>query len=175
MNTLNKIIKIKNLILIYFLLFFIGFFLSLMFLPESYDLSENITDISSFMDVFLYNLKVALVIIITGIFSVGLISSFIVFFNGLYFGYFFFSNMPFLEPLHFIALFIFHGPFEIVGLSIGYALSILIPWSIIKTIWKHDFQIKTGTARKFLIYYTFHILLLFISGIIEYFVITHYK
>lgn len=171
MNSLNKLIITKNLFVIFLSFFLLGFLFSIIFLYESPSVYKDSLKVNSFIEIFLNNLIVNLVIIVSGIFTLGILSTFIVFINGQYFGSFFITNFFELDIIHFLTLILFHGPIEILGLSFGYILSVLIPWSIISGIWRHNLLLKPSVIKMYIRYFLYSIIFLLIASLVEYSVI----
>ncbi|MEI4790809.1 stage II sporulation protein M [Bacillus sp. FJAT-53060] len=156
-----------------FLILFLGGFTLSIFAStfiDSIDFKDNI-QIDSYQEIFMNNLSVSLLILISGIVSLGLLSSIIIFLNGFFLGAFFISYTyiyGFDVALYYI---IFHLPPEIIGLFLFYFVSFDISRHIIRYLLSKDrisFKTKGKTYFKQLITGVF---LLFIASIIEFYFI----
>ncbi|PRO40491.1 stage II sporulation protein M [Bacillus sp. LLTC93] len=157
---------------VFLILFLGGFSLSIFASTfiDSVDFKNNI-QIDSYQEIFINNLFVSLLILISGIVSLGLLSSIIIFLNGFFLGAFFISY-TYIYGID-IALYyvIFHSPVEIVGLFLFYFVSFDISRQIVRYIISKDkisFKTKGKIYFKQLITGVF---LLFIASIIEFYFI----
>ncbi|KSU69036.1 stage II sporulation protein M [Bacillus altitudinis] len=156
-----------------FLILFLGGFSLSVFASKfinSIDFKNNV-QIDSYQEIFINNLSVSLIILISGIVSLGLLSSIIIFLNGFFLGAFFISY-TYIYGIE-IALYyiIFHSPLEIVGLFLFYFVSFDISKHILQYILAKDripFKTKGKTYLKQLLTGLF---LLFIASIIEFYFI----
>ncbi|QKN79608.1 stage II sporulation protein M [Bacillus pumilus] len=137
---------------------------------DSIDFKNNI-NIDSYQEIFFNNLFVSLLILVSGIVSLGLLSSIIIFLNGFFLGAFFISY-TYIYGID-IALYyiIFHSPVEIVGLFLFYFVSFDISRQIMRYILSKD---KISFKTKGKIYFSqliTGVFFLFIASIIEFYFI----
>lgn len=156
-----------------FLIFFFGGFILSIFTSKfirSIDFKNNI-QINGYQEIFINNLFVSLLILISGIVSLGLLSSIIIFLNGFFLGAFFISY-TYIYGID-IALYyiIFHSPVEIVGLFLFYFVSYDISKHIIKYILSKDRIPFRTRGRIYFIQLLTGLFLLFIASVIEFYFI----
>ncbi|CAL8901615.1 stage II sporulation protein M [Bacillus pumilus] len=172
-NSKRNFLKSYLKIFLVFIIFFLGGFSLSVFAStfiDSIDFKSNI-NIDSYQEIFFNNLFVSILILVSGIVSLGLLSSIIIFLNGFFLGAFFISY-TYIYGID-IALFyiIFHSPMEIIGLFLFYFVSFDISKQIMFYIISKD---KISFKPKGKIYFsqlTTGFLLLFIASIIEFYFI----
>lgn len=176
MKSFYKHMNIRCLVLIGLSLFTIGFIVTGFLVTDSTLTEVSDHNIYSFYNILLNNIKVCLLILISGYMSLGLFPVIIMFINGFYFGSHFFANFYYYGFFKSLSFFIFHGPLELFALSLTFALSVKLPWNIFLRIWNDELSTDIAiTSDKLLKYVITIISLLLFASVTEFYVIENFN